>query len=740
MRSKCLHEKGTGPCKGCVEAGKTEECVFPDRGEPDSDRKYRHPRLKSDKNTINAARREQAKTRRSVVAKDRVHVGPNLKAPNSSDDPWKTLPPIEDLIDSVNHFTRRYFQLGFIPKKQFPERLRQDHQQGRQVNVFLLLSILSISARLSPVLATRYGSPLLAAKYFTDRAAELAVGEVYKVPSLEKCQAFYLLSIAQQGSGLRNQSFMNMGIAIRMAVLMNLQNEETYRTTNPTPDMVIGLESARRTLWMLHSQDHLHSGPSCPVSLDVRDISALLPCDEDDFANGRLPASRAALEGTQPATEHPYLMSDPNRSLFASLMQIHHYWGIVGRRAVQIARCSKPWDPASEYARLTRKLDQWENRLPEQHKFSMPKLAKYKARCEDLAYLSVTMMTRLCNIVVRRPYLQNIIDLRMKGEDQHVIFADISDELFRNVAHLFVQIEAQFANRSLDESVGAQIAAFCIYVCGLHSAYLCKYPNRESPYAQLYVIVSEVISSTVCRDAAISNHGLHMLQRTIYILNLCKEVWPLAKRWAEGLEHMERNRQAITFSNPASMADSEEPVPGALTPLTTRKLPPYAGEASSSSGSTFIGGTESMASLSDRGTSSPIGHVNCLEHEQPQHQPHAVVTSRFPPLEASLYSPPGSLQQSPWEQPREPLHPFMSLTTDPCTLLPGDEGSMFDGSLNPTAQQPPAGFMTYDMNSSIPVYQQLGPQTDGFDGELQYYLNQSTSWMPPQRHDWVTDF
>lgn len=181
----------------------TERSIFPVRGAPDDDRQYRHPRQRSEKTLSSAARREMAKARRAVLAKEKSSAAKGK--PRAIDpDPWKNLPPLEDLIDGVDRFTRHYFQLGFIPKKQFPERLRRNH---KQVNVFLLMSILSISARLSPALSARYGNGIKAAEYFMERAAILAVGEVYQEPSLERCQGFYLLSISQQGSGLQNKSF-----------------------------------------------------------------------------------------------------------------------------------------------------------------------------------------------------------------------------------------------------------------------------------------------------------------------------------------------------------------------------------------------------------------------------------------------------------------------------------------------------------------------------------------------------
>lgn len=58
-----------------------------------------------------------------------------------------------------------------------------------------------------------------------------------------------------------------------------------------------------------------------------------------------------------------------------------------------------------------------------------------------------------------------------------LVFNQIACDLFNNVLRLYEQIDAQFLGRSSDESVGAQMAAFCVYTCGLFSIYLWRYPN-----------------------------------------------------------------------------------------------------------------------------------------------------------------------------------------------------------------------------------------------------------------------
>lgn len=150
-----------------------------------------------------AQKRDSAKMRRDILDAPVIPSPAPLKNIKGVDE-WDYLPTLPDTIEAVNQFTRNYFQLGFIPKQAFPERLRTD---SRSISVFLLLSILSISARFTPSLVERYGGGMKAAETFMDRATAVALSELYQVPSLERCQAFYLLSIAQQGSGMKNKSY-----------------------------------------------------------------------------------------------------------------------------------------------------------------------------------------------------------------------------------------------------------------------------------------------------------------------------------------------------------------------------------------------------------------------------------------------------------------------------------------------------------------------------------------------------
>ena len=73
------------------------------------------------------------------------------------------------------------------------------------MSLFLLLSILSVSARFTPSLIERYGSGAKASEYFIAKATEMVPVEMYK-SSLDRTQALFLLAIADWGNGNKDRS------------------------------------------------------------------------------------------------------------------------------------------------------------------------------------------------------------------------------------------------------------------------------------------------------------------------------------------------------------------------------------------------------------------------------------------------------------------------------------------------------------------------------------------------------
>ncbi|KAI1778988.1 hypothetical protein F4818DRAFT_437789 [Hypoxylon cercidicola] len=528
--------------------------VFPTRGEMDQDRQFRHPRMRADKKS-----KSDIKVKREPPSPGLLHKALADYRPLKLENEWDLLPGVDAVVDGINTFTRNYYQLGFIPKKRFPKQV-QDNPSS--MSVFLLLSILAISSRFNKAMIEAYGDGLKAATEFMHKAQCLAIHELYQQPTLERCQAFYLLSIAEQGSGKSNTSYISAGIAFRMAALMRLHREEAYSpiTSQSPVEHRVRAESARRTFWMLHSQDNLSSGPYKPLSLAPGDITALLPSDEAEFEAGKIPEQRAALDGTPPAVQNPRLTSLRPRSLFASLMQAHNLWGIIARRVLFNKKCGRPNDGGSEYAKLKRRLLDFEQNLPNEHTFNKIMLSGHRFYAEDLSYLGLTGCIRLCHIVLRKEHMEDMIRHAQGNPSNPEVkfYKDMAAELFFNVRKLYSQIEAHYEDGVVVGRVGSQMAGFIIYGCGLLASYLCKFPQLEAHHAgqNLETIQAE---------------GRTMYTRIVTVLRECQKAWPLAETWCNGLEkwYKDPNPKRISFQL-GTMTDGKEPQPYALSVLHPR--------------------------------------------------------------------------------------------------------------------------------------------------------------------------
>ncbi|CAJ2503967.1 Uu.00g113610.m01.CDS01 [Anthostomella pinea] len=534
--------------------------VFPSRGDSDADRLFRHPRQRADRRS----RGEIIKVKSEApVSPGFVHNALSNAEPPKLADEWDLLPSLDIVIDGIDTFTRHFYQLGFIHKKMFMQTLRETPET---LSVFLLLSMLCIAARFNDSFIKMYGDGLQAVTELMQNAQRMALKELYLEPTLERCQAFYILSIAEQGSGKSNTSYISSGIAFRMAALMRLHREEAYSPITADSPIAhrIRAESARRTFWMLHSQDNLHSGPYKPVSIAASDITALLPSDEADFEAGRIPAQRAALEGTPPAIQDPNLVSLKPRPLFASLMQVHNFWGVIARRILCNEKDWQPNDEDSDFAKLDRRLNDWERNLPSEHAFGKILLGGYRHYAEDLAYLSCTGTLRLCHIVLRKAYLDEMIRHahRNPADPEAKFYQNMAADLFCNVRLLHEQLDAHFEDGTPVESLGSQMAAFVTYSCGLLASYLCKFPQLDAQHVGNNLQAAQA-------------EGRMMYLRSLGILRAYQHIWPLAETWCNGLEKWfkDSNPKRISFQA-GTMTDGKEPQPYALGAMHPRVTTP----------------------------------------------------------------------------------------------------------------------------------------------------------------------
>lgn len=483
-------------------------------------------------------------------------------------------PPHHEIVAGCRVFVSSYFQLGFLPKAIFIESVSCNLNS---ISPFLLSAILSIAARFTPCLVRRYGnSTRRATDNFLEIARAMALTEMYK-PTLDRTQAFFLLAIAEWGDGEKDRSSLDMGVAVRMASILRLHREETYALpAHASAEQVIRAESARRTFWMIHSQENLQAGYSSPAPFPPEDITARLPCDEHAFAFGVPAVARSVLQGTASALQQQQALSasspttDPsanaspppppltstNQCLFATLIQTHTLWGHVARRAcradLKASRAAlttaplPPWDPESEYHVLVQQLREFEAGLPERHQWSLWNLRGWCDEQMHLAYLGMVMVLRVSNVVERRIYLDEILYSvtnptgtsspsaaglspgSRSDKDRHApedFWNTMSNELFSNVLELYEQIDAfhtimhqKTKNSNSDEATGEgfpAILVFCIYICGSLAAYLWRYPQ-------------------LCPRVA--NRAEEMSLRCLQVLAELHKAWPTSRRWNQGLQ------------------------------------------------------------------------------------------------------------------------------------------------------------------------------------------------------------
>lgn len=455
-------------------------------------------------------------------------------------------PPHDEILAGCRVFVTSYFQLGFLPKALFLDSITRNINS---VSPFLLSCILSVSARFTPSLIRRYGGTVPATENFLQIARAMAPAEMYK-PSLDRTQGFFLLAISEWGNGDKERSSMDMGVAVRMSSILKLHREETYTLPPGAPaEQAIRAESARRTFWMIHSQENLQAGYSSPAPFPLDDITARLPCDEHDFAFGIHPVPRSVLPGTSPSELQPEAAKSKHRCLFATTVQSHNLWGQVARRACRSdlkTDGSEPWEPGSEYQLLTQALRTFEEEMPERHRWSLWNLRGWKAEQMHVAYLAVVMVLRVSNIVERRIYLDEIlfsvnnpqettVSPKTKGvAPPETFWTTMSDELFSNVYELHQQIDAFYAMRTRDEGFPA-ILAFCVYICGSLASYLWRYPQlcpRIAPRAE------------------------EMSLRSLQVLGELHKAWPTSTRWNQGLQQIASPISSISGASSQSGSTS----------------------------------------------------------------------------------------------------------------------------------------------------------------------------------------
>lgn len=222
-----------------------------------------------------------------------------------------------------------------------------------------------------------------------------------------------------------------------------------------------------------------------------------------------------------------------------------------------------------------------------------------------------------------------------------------------------------------------------------------------------------------------------MLQRIITILRECKEVWPLAARWVDALEKFSLDPQSDTLTTEGSMDDGKDPVPRAIRqmpplplvpPLPDNTVLPRPGtqpdmHPPASMQSPRNGILSSLPGATNGHAPSPSSHQHQQQYQTPHQLPQGL------PQQANFHHQ-QHRQQAPHHMYMSPQQTHPALGRQPVDGL-GMLIEAFD------SHQP--GGAPYGMGAPAgppPFYPQLGPSNDGFEGELQFYIDGAPStWM-----------
>lgn len=253
----------------------------------------------------------------------------------------------------------------------------------------------------------------------------------------------------------------------------------------------------------------------------------------------------------------------------------------------------------------------------------------------------------------------------------------------------------------------------------------------------------------VCQDDAPARDGPGILQRVITILRECKEVWPLAARWVDALEKFSLDPQSDTLAQEGSMDDGKDPVPRAIRQMPTLPTAPTSPRRPTPTlpnnavlpmpGSQLDMAPTALQALqaphSGMTSAVPLA-VNGQSLTPPNHQQYQ--TPHLPQLGQ------GGLPQQADFQQRQTMHSpdHQHPATHQMYMPPHQTAPQLDrqpvdglGMLIEAFDTHQPGSAQYDMAvtaaaNSAPYYPLLGPGTDGFEGELQFYMDGPPStWL-----------
>lgn len=350
----------------------------------------------------------------------------------------------ETYIKEYNH---KYFKANFSNSLKYPDPI-------------ILLAILGLCSRLHPILSSIYGrfSETEEPEYFApdtpycktvngnirdcntnDNDSNLNVAhevdsldyasnasnyfgwharsllkDVFDSPTIQRIQSLTLLSSHEWGEGNTSRSYLYIGIAARMALVLGLGDEKNLFADDDNigeGDDVskhISIECKRRTLWSVYMMDRCNSsGRERSPAIRLEEIRIKLPCAEDDFIFGNDSNAQTYVEMISSIQDKN--TQELNKvSFYGFTIVLFEIWSKIAKWVGEIGgkyEIKPPWDLHSTFANLSDELGSFQSALPRHLIYNSFNLEAHISQGSGPNFGYLHGLSFLCRIFLNREYL-----------------------------------------------------------------------------------------------------------------------------------------------------------------------------------------------------------------------------------------------------------------------------------------------------------------------------------------------
>ncbi|KAF4428309.1 transcriptional regulatory [Fusarium acutatum] len=513
---KCDNDGGNSPCDTCVKGG--HQCQYPEAVPVPPKRNDSPTTGKPEKEP----QQEKKRTRKGddipkwSSERSAVYAAEVLAYPFLTTELWDQLLNIYKL-----HYAT---ELPFLHLPSLKEKMSSGSGQEKDCSSELnlvLLGILMLTARFHPNLvryvthlpnqhgtSTRSSAPKtnpgpLHASDFFATALTTALGPLRTAMdtlTVERIQSFLMLGLFEWSQENNQSAWMYLGIAIRMAKLMRLEQDDrrmailenqasdAKQFEKKSPEIAIIRETRRRTTYSCFILDRLVScGSERPPSIPIESMLIQLPCSEMAF-DLSLQVYTGLLQPHEGSSQ-PQINDDSTLSRFVKLVEI---WGEISRYTSMGGRSQEahaPWDTKSTFYKLWEKIIAFDKDLPDTFTLSRQNYYRHDNHQAINTYVSLHMLASVCHIVLNREYLP-FLPLRCRGPQGPPIFNQTvlnfaPDRFWEESAEDVFQ-----SSRNIIDLVGlskeklpvSSLSIFATWLAGFMSIYAHHFPQMDTSH------------------------------------------------------------------------------------------------------------------------------------------------------------------------------------------------------------------------------------------------------------------